>query len=87
MGQAAQTKAMLITEALRADGIYAEYDIVGRSLKAQMKYADKTGAHYTLIIGDSELENGKAQLKDMTNSTQTEIDINNIEALKDILVK
>jgi len=87
MGAAAQTKAMLITEALRAEGIYAEYDIVGRSLKAQMKYADKTGAHYTLILGDSELESGKAQLKDMTASTQTEIDINNIEALKEILVK
>jgi len=87
MGQAAQTKAMLITEALRADGIYAEYDIVGRSLKAQMKYADKKNARYTLIIGDSELESGKAQLKDMENSSQSKVDINNIEALKEILVK
>ena len=51
-------KALSITEELRASGIYAECDIVGRSLKAQMKYADKLGAEYTLILGDSELEAG-----------------------------
>ena len=48
-----------------------------------MKYADKIGAHYTLIIGDSELECGKAQLKDMTNSTQKEIEIDSL--IKELL--
>ena len=43
-----------------------------------MKYADKLGAAYTLIIGDNELVTGKAQLKNMQNSTQKEIDINGI---------
>ena len=78
MGSAARAKAMKIVSDLRASGYYAECDISARSLKAQMKYADKLGARYTLIIGDSELESGHAQLKDMTNSTQTEIEIDNV---------
>lgn len=75
MGEAAQVKSLSIVSDLRAAGIYAECDIVGRSLKAQMKYADKIGAKYTLILGDSELESGKAQLKCMTDSSQSEIDL------------
>lgn len=78
MGKDAKMKALSIVSKLRKDGIYAECDISQRSLKAQMKYADKIGAEYTLILGDSELESGKAQLKNMTNSTQEEISIDNI---------
>ena len=78
MGNKARAKAMALVNQLRASGLYAECDICGRSLKAQMKYADKIGARYTLIIGDSELETGKAQLKDMSNSTQEEIEIDAI---------
>ena len=78
MGTDARVKAMEIVSKLRANGIYAECDICARSLKAQMKYADKIGARYTLILGDSELESGKAQLKNMMESSQEEIEINNI---------
>ena len=78
MGRDAKIKALSIVSKLRKDGIYAECDISQRSLKAQMKYADKIGAEYTLILGDSELENGKAQLKNMKNSTQTEISLDSI---------
>ena len=78
MGKDARTKSLEIVAKLRACGIYAECDICARSLKAQMKYADKIGAKYTLILGDSELESGKAQLKNMAESSQEEIEINNI---------
>ena len=78
MGKDAKIKALSIVSKLRKDGVYAECDISQRSLKAQMKYADKIGAEYTLILGDSELESGKAQLKNMANSTQEEILIDNI---------
>ena len=84
MGDNAKAVAVKYVTQLRNKGVYAECDICARSLKAQMKYADKIGAHYTLIIGDSELESGKAQLKDMTNSTQEEIEIDNIV---DIILK
>jgi histidyl-tRNA synthetase len=78
LGTGAVSKALAIVNKLRSDGIYAECDISARSLKAQMKYADKLGAKYTLIIGDSELESGKAQLKNMEKSEQREIEIDNI---------
>ena len=45
-----------------------------------MKYADKMGAEYTLIVGDSEIESGKAQLKCMTDSTQSEVSLSDIES-------
>jgi histidyl-tRNA synthetase len=77
LGARAGVKAMEITERLRRDGKYAECDIVGRSLKAQMKYANKIGAEYTLIIGDSEIDCGKAQLRNMQSGEQTEVEIDN----------
>ncbi len=77
LGEAAQIKGLAIVERLRREGKYAECDIIGRSLKAQMKYANKIGAEYTLIIGDSEIEAGKAQLKNMSDSSQCEVELDN----------
>ena len=85
MGKGAAKYAMGTVAKLRSQGLYAETDLVGRSLKAQMKYADKKRAKYTLIIGDSELENNKAQLKNMDNSSQIEIELDNIQKLIEIL--
>ena len=75
LGERATVEALAITERLRREGRYVECDIVGRSLKAQMKYANKIGAKYTLIIGDSEIDAGKAQLKNMSDGTQTEVEL------------
>ncbi len=75
LGERAQIAALGIVARLRGEGKYAECDIVGRSLKAQMKYANKIGARYTLIIGDSEIEAGKAQLRNMENGEQSEIEL------------
>ena len=76
LGDRATVEALAITERLRCEGRYVECDIVGRSLKAQMKYANKIGAKYTLIIGDSEIDAGRAQLKNMTDGSQTEVQLN-----------
>jgi len=73
MGEAASLEAVKLCAALREKGIIAETDIVGRSLKAQMKYANKIAAKYVLILGDSEVETGRAQIRNMTDSSQTEI--------------
>ena len=75
LGNAAGVKALAIVERLRMSGVFAECDIVGRSLKAQMKYANKLGAEYTLIIGDSEVESGRAQLRNMNDGNQTEVEL------------
>jgi histidyl-tRNA synthetase len=78
MGQNAAVKASVITSELRTAGINADSDIMGRSLKAQMKYADKIGAKYVCILGDSEIESGKAVLKEMATSEQTEVELDKI---------
>ncbi len=57
--------AFLLTEKLREQGIRADMDHVGRSLKAQFKYAGKTGAPLTAILGDEEVANGQVKLRDM----------------------
>ena len=75
LGAGATVAALGITERLRAEGRYVECDIVGRSLKAQMKYANKIGAKYTLILGDSEIEAGRAQLRNMQNGEQREVEL------------
>lgn len=75
MGQAAAQKCFALATALREGGATVECDIVGRSLKAQMKYADKLGARYTIVVGDNELETGRAQLKDMASGVTEEVEL------------
>ena len=75
LGERAALSALKIVERLRREGEIAECDIVGRSLKAQMKYANKIGALYTLIIGDSEIDAGKAQLRNMITGEQKEVSL------------
>ena len=79
LGERAMIKALEITERLRRLGSYVECDVVGRSLKAQMKYANKIGAEYTLIIGDSEIDAGKAQLRNMKDGEQREVLLDSFE--------
>ncbi|MPN31409.1 Histidine--tRNA ligase [bioreactor metagenome] len=57
-------------DGLRAQGIRAEFDHVGRSFKAQFKYADKLGARKVAILGDDELSKGCVKLKDMASGEE-----------------
>lgn len=75
MGADASLRAFALSHDLRKEGFYAESDIVGRSLKAQMKYANKLGAKFSMVIGESELESGQAQLKNMATGEATPISI------------
>ena len=61
MGEKGLLKAQSLTYELRKAGIQADCDTVERSVKAQMKYANKIGAKYSVILGDSELESGRAE--------------------------
>ena len=58
---------------LRAEGFGAQTDLAGRGLKAQMKYADKLGAKYTLVLGEEERSTGKATLKCMATGERQDI--------------
>lgn len=73
MGDGAHRAASALAMALRTAGLYAEFDVVGRGLRAQMKYADKLGAQYSVVLGDNEIAEGKVQLKNMKTGEQSEI--------------
>lgn len=75
MGDGAKRKAAKISSDIRKQGFSVQTDLMGRSVKAQMKYADKIGAKASFIIGDSELESGKANLKRMEDGQQKEINL------------
>lgn len=75
MGENTALKANQLVAEMRREGFYAECDTMGRSVKAQMKYADKVGAKYSCIIGDNELETGVVQVKNMATGEKTDVAI------------
>lgn len=73
MGDDAKVKAFNLLKQVRECGIIAETDVVGRGLRAQMKYADKIGAKYSMVLGDNEIAENKAKVKNMESGEQTEL--------------
>ena len=73
IGAPAGEKAMLLADRLRTEGFSVQFDVMERSVKAQMKYANKLGAKMSMILGDNELVTGKANVKDMATGEQKEI--------------
>lgn len=73
LGEKAQLKAVEIAKDMRAEGFSVLYDLNARSLRAQMKYADKLGAKFNVVIGDNEVDNGIVELKNMDSGNKTEI--------------
>jgi len=71
-------KAQELVYALRGAGIRAESDLVGRSVKAQMKYANKINAGFTTILGESELETNTAKVKNMKTGEQYDVTFENL---------
>lgn len=67
------------TMMLRTKGIAAECDLLSRSLKSQMKEADRQQAEYSLVVGSMELETGSAVLKNLTDHSQQQIQLGTIE--------
>ena len=70
LGDAAATAAFPLLHDLRQSGVRALMDYAGRSMKAQMKQANKSGARYAVILGEDELAQGTAVVRDMVQSTQ-----------------
>ena len=79
MGDKASIEASSLVYRLRAQNISAESDLLGRSVKAQMKYANKQGARFTMILGETELETGKAALKNMESGESRTVEFQNIQ--------
>ncbi|MCQ2969048.1 MAG: histidine--tRNA ligase [Clostridium sp.] len=84
-GEDGKFASFKLANALRASGIKTEINHMGRSLKAEMKYANKIGAKFTVVLGDEELQTGNAKLKRMSDGEQFEVNLNNIEEIVAIL--
>ena len=79
LGERASDESQAICQQLRVAGLSAETDLMGRSLKAQMKYADKINAHYVAIIGDDELDQGVATVKNMVEGESKQIALDDLK--------
>ena len=87
MGEAAKEQAFILGHALRKLGHKVDTDHMGRSVKAQMKFADKVAARCVMVLGDSELAEGKAVLKNMASGEQRTVSLvpsDISEALKEV---
>ena len=78
LGEVAQGPAFQLLTRLRQAGLKAGMDYAGRSMKAQMKQANKAGARFALIIGEDEVKESCVQLKDMEKSEQQKVSFDNI---------
>lgn len=75
LGEKATLKAVEIAKDMREEGFSALLDLNQRSVRAQMKYADKLGAKFNVVIGDNEVENKIAKIKNMQTGEETEINL------------
>jgi histidyl-tRNA synthetase len=81
LGEEPFKEAYRIINQLHLDGIRAELDYEGKSLKSQMRRADKLKARYVLILGEDELKRGKAALRNMETKSQEEISIDKLSEI------
>ena len=73
MDEKSRAQAFLLAEELRKRGVSCEVDLMERSVKAQFKYADKVGARFVVVLGERELEEGAAEVKEMATSSSERV--------------
>ena len=73
LGDQARTKCFTLVDSLRKEGFVVEQNFGDRSLKAAMKAADKSGARFAIVLGDSELETASVELKEMSSGELTSV--------------
>ena len=76
IGKLAEEYAQDLALKLRKNGIYVEADICERSMKASLKYADKTGSKFLIVIGEDEVNNKNAKIKNMATGEEKEVELN-----------
>ncbi|MDE5601056.1 MAG: ATP phosphoribosyltransferase regulatory subunit, partial [Clostridia bacterium] len=81
IGNEAQSFARSLAMKLRAQGISVETDIMDRGVKAQMKYADRSGSRFVLVIGDDEINGGTVRVKNMASGSEQECSLDEVATL------
>lgn len=74
MSEQSSMFAHRLVQELRSIGVSAERDHMDRSVKAQLKYANKIRAEYVIVLGDDEIESGKVKLKNMAKGEEITVD-------------
>ncbi|MGH7885215.1 MAG: histidine--tRNA ligase [Thermodesulfobacteriota bacterium] len=85
LGDEAQKKGIYLSNILRKQGFNVEFGYDNKSLKSQLKRADKLEAEYTIILGESELQRSIFKLKNMKLSEENEYPLDQIENFKDLI--
>jgi len=85
LGEDAQRFAFTLTNKLCMAGIRTEMDLSDKSLKSQMRRSNKLKCLYTLIIGQKEIEENKAELRNMKEGTQETVELDNIDNIMKIV--
>ncbi len=78
LGETAQAEGFKLLNSLRQQGLSAAMDFAGRSMKAQMKQANKLGAKYSVILGEDEIAEGVVMLRSMEDSSQAKVPMNQV---------
>lgn len=78
LGETAQAEGFKLLNILRQQGLSAAMDFAGRSMKAQMKQANKLGAKYSVILGEDEISEGVVMLRSMEDSSQAKVPMNQV---------
>lgn len=78
LGETAYLFGCKMVNELRKEDIYADIDVMGRSIKAQMKYADKMKSKYVIVLGDDEIKTNKCKIKIMETGQEKEVSVDSI---------
>ncbi|RKJ30611.1 histidine--tRNA ligase, partial [Butyricicoccus sp. 1XD8-22] len=78
MGEEAKKKSVELLSSFRAKGISAEMDYIDRKMKAQMKSADRLGAKYVIVIGETELEEASVNIKEMQSGNEEKVELSEL---------
>ncbi|MBI3585704.1 MAG: histidine--tRNA ligase, partial [Ignavibacteriales bacterium] len=81
LDETTRTWAFIMANQLRSQGIAVEIDYLARSLKAQMREANRQQVKYVIVIGENELKSGEAQLKNMSDGTEATVRLNELAAM------
>jgi histidyl-tRNA synthetase len=79
--------AMQLACKLRMDGVIVDIDYTCKSLKSQFKRADRQRTKYALVIGADEIAKGSAILRDMSTKKESEVELDNINSVIELLCK
>ncbi len=78
LGEGAKSMAVSLVHQLRSNGFKVDMSYGDRALKGAMKAADRSGAKYAVLLGESELNSARVQVKDLTSSSQTDVPLDKV---------